>query len=270
MIGYHPYRKRKSYFLPILIVLLAVFISFSTFRDLFGVRSLLQAVIYPFQFAAVSLWKGAVNIPASLTGYRKIAKQNTELKEKLRNLQSRLSLLEELLRENTRLRTALFYQQRNPYRFRLLPAQVIGRSPDPWFSILEINQGSRAGMRRDMPVMVKEGLVGRIVEVSKYSSKVMLITDAQSSVAAVDGRSRDFGVVKGGSSNKLSMKHVDAGGDIKVGDVIVTGNISTIFPPGIPIGKVSQASKKEHDLFYHIEIKPAVDFRKIEEIFIIF
>ena len=98
----------------------------------------------------------------------------------------------------------------------------------------------------------------------------MLITDALSSVAAVNGRSRDFGVVKGGSPNKIFMKHVDAGGDVRVGDIIVTGNISTIFPPDIPIGEVSRASKKEHDLFYHIEIKPSVDFGKIEEIFIIF
>lgn len=270
MIGYQPYRKRKSYFLPILIILLAVFISFSTFRGLFGVRSLLQAAIYPFQSVAVSLWKGVVNMPASFAGYKKVTNQNTELKEELMSLEPRLALLEELQRENTRLRTALLYKQKNPYRFKLLPAQVIGRSPDPWFSILEINQGSRAGIRRDMPVMVKEGLVGRIVEVSKYSSKVMLITDAESSVAAVDSRSRDFGVVKGGSLNKLFMKHVDASGDIEVGDSIVTSNISTIFPPGIPIGNVSQASKKEHDLFYHIEIKPAVDFRKIEEVFIIF
>lgn len=270
MIGYHPYRKRKSYFLPILIVLLAVFISFTSFRDLFGVRSLLQAVIYPFQSVAFSLWRGVVNMPASFAAYRKISNQNAELKGKLKNLQPKLSLLKELLRENTRLRAALFYKQKNPYRFRLLHAQVIGKSPNPWFSILEINHGSQGGVRRDMSVMVKDGLVGRIVEVSKFSSKVMPITDAQSSVAAVDGRSRDFGVVKGGYSNKLFMKHVDAGGDIKVGDVIVTSNISTIFPPGIPIGKVSQASKKEHDLFYHIEIKPAVDFRKIEEVFIIF
>jgi len=269
VIGSHPYRKRKSYFLPILIVLLAVFISFSALRGLFGIRSLLQTAIYPFQSAAVSLWKGMVNIPASFASNREIAKQNAELKEKLNNLQPNLSLLEELLRENTRLRAALFYKQKNPYRFRLLPAQVIGKSPAPWFSILEVNQGSGAGVSMDMPVMDKDGLVGRIVEVSRFSSKVMLITDVESSIAAVDARSRDFGVVKGGSSNKLFMKHVDAGGDIKVGDSILTSNISTISPPGIPVGEVGRASKKEHDLFYHIEIKPAVNFRKIEEVFII-
>ena len=66
------------------------------------------------------------------------------------------------------------------------------------------------------------------------------------------------------------MKHVDARGDVRVGDIIVTSNISTIFPPGLPIGEVTRASRKEHDLFYHIEIKPAADFSKIEEIFLIF
>jgi rod shape-determining protein MreC len=122
----------------------------------------------------------------------------------------------------------------------------------------------------DMPVMVAEGLVGRVIEVSRHSSKVMLITDAESSVAAVDSRSRDFGVVKGVPAGRLSMKHVDARGDVKVGDIIVTSNISTVFPPGLPIGEVTRASRKEHDLFYHIEIEPAVDFSKIEEVFLVF
>lgn len=269
MIGHHPYRKKRSYNLAIVIILLAIFISFSAFQNLFGLRSLLQSALYPFQFAAVSLWKGVLNVPASLSSFRKVSKQNAELKEELKNLQPKLAVLDGLIKENNRLREALFFKERNPYRFRLLAAQVVGKSPDPWFSILEVSQGSRAGIRIDMPVMVKEGLVGRVVEVSKFSSKIMLITDAESSIAAVDARSRDFGLVKGGSVDKLFMKYVDAGGDIGMGDSIVTSHISTVFPPGIPIGEVSQATKKEHDLFYHIEIKPAVDFSKIEEVFII-
>lgn len=270
MIGYRPYRKRKSHALAIIVILLAVLISFSTFRNLFGLRSILQAAIYPFQFAAVSIWKGVVGLPSSLGANRKAAKENAELKNELESLQPRLSLLDELQRENARLRDLLFYKNSNPYRFRILAAQVVGKSPDPWFSILEINQGRRAGVRVDMPVMAQEGLIGRVVEVSSFSSKVMLITDVESSVAAVDARSRDFGLVKGGSLDRLSMKYVDAGGDIRKGDRIVTSNVSTVFPPGIPIGRVSLASKKEHDLFYRVEIKPIVDFSKAEEVFIIF
>ena len=112
------------------------------------------------------------------------------------------------------------------------------------------------------------GLVGRIVEVSAFSSKAMLITDPGSSVAAEVSRSRDYGIVQGGVGNKLIMKYVAAGGEVRAGDRIVTSQISTVYPPGIPVGEVIKASKKEQDLFYHIEIRPAVDFSKIEEVYI--
>lgn len=270
MIGYSPYRKKRSNFLPVIIVLLAVFISFSAFRGLFGVRTLLQAALYPFQYAALSVWKGVTGVPSAITSQRSLLKENAALKDELDELRPRLLVTDELVRENQRLRGALSFMGGNPYRFRMLAAQVIGRSPDPYFSVLQIGQGSRAGVRKDMPVIVADGLVGRVVEVSRYSAKVMLITDAESSVAAVDARSRDFGVVDGISPLRLYMRHVDAGGDVANGDVVVTSNISTIFPPGIPIGIVSRASKKEHDLFYHIEIKPSVDFSRIEEVFVVF
>ncbi len=269
MIGFHPYRKRRSYALPIIIILLAAALSFSAFRDLFGVRSLVQTIIFPFQSAAVSVWKGVAGIPSSIASARKAAEENAGLKKELDNLRPQVVLTQELVRENARLRELLAFSERNPYRLRLLPAQVVGRTPAPWFYILEIDKGKQAGVREDMVAVLAEGLAGRVIEVSKYSSKVMLITDAESSVAAVDSRSRDFGVVKGAPGGRLTMKHVDARGDVRVGDIVVTSNISTVFPPGLPIGEVTQASRKEHDLFYHIEIKPAVDFSKIEEVFLI-
>ena len=256
--------------MPLIIVLLAAVVSFSAFRGLFGVRSALQAAIYTFHYAALSVWRGVTGIPASLAGFRKVSEKNEELSKELNELRPQVLLLEEIKRENDRLRAQLFFKYNNRYRFRMLAAEVVGKTPEPWFSILEINQGRQAGVRRNMTVMAAEGLVGRVVEVSRYSAKVMLVSDVESSVAAVDARSRDFGLVKGSSSGRLSMKYVDAGGDIRGGDGIVTSNISAVFPPGIPIGEVVRASKKEHDLFYHVEIKPFVDFSKLEEVFVVF
>ena len=120
-----------------------------------------------------------------------------------------------------------------------------------------------------MVIVSELGLVGRVIEVSLFSSKVLLITSADSSIAATDFRNRDSGVVVGGRPDILIMKYVGVEGDIKVGDEILTSHISTIFPSGIPVGRVFKATKKEHDLFYHIEIKPAVDFSKLEEVFIV-
>lgn len=270
MINYRSYRKKKSFIPAIIIILLAVFLSFSAFRDLFGLRTLAQTAVYPFQFAAAALYKGIIAVPAKLVNLRNLSIENAELKQELKTLKPRLLLYKGRAGENQRLRSALFFRNQGRAKFNLLAAQVVGKSPTPWFSILEINQGSSAGVRVDMPVIVAEGLVGRVIETALFSAKVMLLTDAASSVAAADERSRDFGVVAGGgSASKLFMKYVSAGGDVAVDDVIATSRISLIFPSGIPIGSVSHAAKGEHDLFYHIEIKPAVDFSKLEEVFII-
>lgn len=270
MIRYRRYRKKKPYVLAIVILLLAAFISFSALQGLFGVRSALSALIYPFQYAGLVVWKGVTGIPVSLANLRNLARENAKLKDELRDLKPRLLLLEGLRGENERLRAALALRQEKSRRLRLQAAQVIGRSPTPWFSILEIDQGGQDGIKPDLPVITEAGLAGRVIEVSRFSSKVMLLTDPESSVAAANEGRRDFGVVEGSYSNRLLMKYVGVGGEIKIGDKIVTSRLSTVFPPGILIGEVSHVSKGEHDLFYHIEIKPAVDFSKIEEVFIIF
>jgi rod shape-determining protein MreC len=267
--GYSPYRKKRSYTLAIIILLLALFFSLTAYRDLFGLRSVILSAVYPFQFAAVSVWKGITNVPASVFNLRNLAKQNAELKNELDNLKPKLVSLEELIKENKRLKNALSFKQNNGYRLKLLPAQVIGKSPAPWFSILQINKGSRAGVKANKAVITKDGLAGRIIEVSAFSSKVMMISAGESSVAAMDARSRDYGVVSGSLSNEMLMKYVSAAGDIKEGDKIVTSLIATVIPPGLPIGTVAHASKVEHDLFYRIKIKSAVDFSKIEEVFIV-
>lgn len=271
MNAYQPYHKKKPYLLVlvVVIILLAVFISFSPVRNLFGVRSFLQAVIYPFQFAAVSVWKGVAGFPGAVGNLRNLSKENAQLKNELKNIKPQLIALKGIEIENERLRSVLRFKQNSRYGFRLLSAQVIGRSPTPWFSILEINQGKQAGVKVDKPVIVKEGVVGRVIEVSKYTSKVMLLTDAGSTLAAADARSRDYGLVEGSMGGRLSMKYVSAGGDISAGDQIITSQISLIFPANLPIGTVTKASKGERDLFYHIEVKPTVDFSKLEEVFII-
>ena len=97
-----------------------------------------------------------------------------------------------------------------------------------------------------------------------------MIIDGESSVAAASSRSRDYGVVAGSPSGRLSMKYVSAVGDVQQGDVIVTSTISSVFPQGIPIGEVVLASKREHDLFYHVEVKPAVDFSRLEKVFVVY
>jgi len=270
VIDYQPYRKKKNQFgRPILFILLAILLVFLVSKNLFAIRSVFQSIIYPFQYATVASWNAVTGFPSAVANIRGLSNENTQFKQEIKLLQAKLLVLDEKLAENERLNQALRFKQRYPRGLKLLPAKVIGKSPAPWFPTLIINQGSMAGAKKDMPVIAENGLVGRVVEVSAFNSKVMLITDIESSVAAVNSRSRDFGLVSGGSIDRIFMKYVGAGADIRVGDQVVTSQISTVFPIGIPIGTINLANKMEHDLFYHIEIIPAVDFSKLEEVFLV-
>jgi len=269
VIRFQPYRKKRSYALAIIIILLALFISWSGLRNLSAIRSFFQTIIYPFQYVTVSAWKGVAAIPGSIANLRHLSQENAELKKRINKVRPKLLTLGEVKKENKRLKAALEFKQNNPYFYNLLVAQVVARAPSPWFSILEINQGHLSKVRQGMAVIAPQGIVGQVIEVSRYSAKVMLLTNPESTIAAADARSRDMGVIAGTPSNRLFMKYVGTGGDIKTGDQIVTAQFSTIYPPGLPIGKVVKASKREHDLFYRIEIRPAVDFSKIEEVFVV-
>ncbi|MFA6549612.1 MAG: rod shape-determining protein MreC, partial [Candidatus Margulisiibacteriota bacterium] len=94
-------------------------------------------------------------------------------------------------------------------------------------------------------------------------------TDPESLVAATTARSRDAGIVVGSGSGRIFMRYVSIGADVAVGDSIVTSAISSIFPAGLPIGQVTRADRKGQELFYFIEVKPAVNFSRLEEVFVV-
>lgn len=270
MTRFLPFRKKRNYTLPAIIILLALAVSLTSFGDLLGVRSLLISTLYPFQYVANAVWKGTVGFPAALVRLKNLSDENTELKEKLNSLLPRTALQEELVSENERLRAALHFSGGNRFGRKLLPAEVVGRGAAPSFSIITVNRGSASGVKNGMAAVTPDGLVGRVAETLRYSAKVMLITDMNSGVAAVDQRSRDLGEIEGYSLRKLVMKYVSTRGDVQLGDKIVTSSVSEIFPPGVPVGTVTRADKKEHDLFYRIEVEPAAKFSKLEELFLVF
>jgi rod shape-determining protein MreC len=255
--------------LPAILIVLALIASFVIPTRLSLLRAAAVSAAYPFQFATAAVWRGTASLPANLMELRSLAQDNAELKARLDLLEPKLALLAELKSENDRLRDALGFQNKNRFGSALLPAMVIGRSAANWNSIIEINRGSGSNVRVNLPVVVKSGLVGKVIEVTRFSSKVLLLTDPLFSAAAADQRSRDYGVAEGYSPFRLRLKYVRAGGDVAVGDPIVTSSISTLFPSGIPVGTVSRAVKKETDLFYDVEIVPAADLSKLEEVFVV-
>ncbi len=119
-----------------------------------------------------------------------------------------------------------------------LRATVIGRAADHWWQHIIVNRGSQDGVKPGYVVTGPGGLVGRVVEVSPHTSRVLLVSDLTSRIGARISRSRVMGVVRGQSNNQLIMEFFDKLPDVRPGDVVTTSSYSRLFPQDIPIGRV--------------------------------
>jgi rod shape-determining protein MreC len=120
-----------------------------------------------------------------------------------------------------------------------------------------------------MGVMVPDGVVGRVVKATSFSSMVLLITDPNNAVTGLIQRTRDEGIVEGTVQGRARMKYIPLLSTMQVGDKVVTSGLTGGFPKGVPIGTITRIEKAESDLFQSAELLPDVDLRKLEEVLVI-
>jgi rod shape-determining protein MreC len=193
--------------------------------------------------------------------------ENIRLNKEIGLLKQKLSDYQELFQENQRLKALLSLRQNST--FRLIPAQVIMRSPETWSSLIVIDRGKKDGLKENSAVISYAGLVGRIVELGSSTAKVILLTDPGLCVSAIIQTSRVQGLVCGTLENYLVMRYLDEDKDIKIKDNVITAGLTEIFPKGILIGEITEIKKDPLDGRSYAKIKPAVDFNKLEEVMVI-
>jgi rod shape-determining protein MreC len=152
-----------------------------------------------------------------------------------------------------------------------LTARVIGRSPSVWFSTVTIDKGSGAGVRVDDAVIAANGLAGHVSDVTRGNARVTLITDSESSVAGKVLPVGATGIVEPdvGDPTDLELNFVQRGREIREDQIVVTagfaiGSLSSIYPPGIPIGRVTDASLEEQQAYQRVHLRAFADLRNME------
>jgi len=205
------------------------------------------------------VWSGYV-------GLRHARSENEELKRQLGAIQVELQE-QRALADRTRGLEKLL-EMREQLTLKTTGADIIGAAATPDFRTVTIDKGSTSGLKADMAVIAPAGVVGRIVVPSARSAKVQLLVDRNAAAGALIERSRAQGVVVGSGDERLQMDYVSEVSDVVAGDVVVTSGIDGIYPKGFVIGRV-EAVEKSGGAYRRITIKPAVDFRSIEEVLVV-
>lgn len=196
-----------------------------------------------------------------------VAKENDNLKKKLSLIVEKNIQHNEIELSNQRLRNLLNFKETTTSQ--ILAAEVISVDPSSWFKAVIIDKGSLDGVERGLPVVIRQGIAGQVVNVSSRYSKVMLIIDRNSSVDALVQRTRARGIIKGEATGECLFKYVLRKNDVRVGDKIVASGLDGVFPKGLPVGDVKEVVRRNSGVFQEVRVVPYIDFEKLEEVLVI-
>jgi len=229
-------------------------------------ETLVLRVTGPAQSGLTGAIKGVADVWERYLNLVDTAAYNRELLQENVALKSELNRLKEISLENERLRRLLEFKEEQSVK--TLPARVIAEDASSWFRTVVIDKGSVDGVIEGMPIVVAEGVVGRVIRNGPHESRVLLITDAASAIATLVQDNRARGVCRG-QGHLLSFDFVLRKEEINVGDPVITSGMGGVFPKGLLVGHVQSINRHEFGLFQTIEVAPAVDFPRLEEVLVL-
>ncbi|MBI4057116.1 MAG: rod shape-determining protein MreC [Elusimicrobia bacterium] len=236
------------------------------------VRLLLAYGFYPPILRGEESTKYLRSVPANFLGLLRTDQENRQLKEELKQKDLLRAELEGALEENDRYRKLLGFQPRLHHAG--IWAQVMERDPIRWYRSVLVNRGAENGVVLNASVLAVEenraSLIGRIVEVRPNVSKLLLVTDELSSVAAYLKETHWEGLIEGKGGALLRLNYLPLDAQFKMGQEVLVSPTSAVFPQDISIGRVFRVLPRDPFLTFQVlEIKPTVSLEKLKEVFII-
>jgi rod shape-determining protein MreC len=265
-----------------LVVLALVLVTIS-FRDPSGgpagaIQDTGSAVLHPFEVAGSRVarpFRDAYDWFDSLFQSRddanKLRKENEQLRQQLIQNEFAATELEQL-------KQLLAFKEGPsfPEDYDGLAASVIVRPSSAFAQSVIVSRGSCDGVEKDAPVVTAQGLIGLVTRTTCHASRVTLLTDSSSAVSALDVKTDAAGIVQhvGATGSTLALSYVAKEDEVAVGDTIVTAgwrtrNLSSLYPKGIPIGKVTSVGQTDTDAYKQVQVQPFADFTSIDALLVL-
>lgn len=194
-------------------------------------------------------------------------RENRQLHLQLARMSLMLAQRVESGNEVERLREMLKLSSQAEYQ--VIAAEVIALGADPSVRGIIIDRGFDQGVRENLAVIDADGLVGKVYSVGKSSAQVQLLLDPNFGVAGRLLRGQEECIVRPGGGGKLMLKGIPSTSEIVVGDSVITSGLGGVFPPGLFIGLASEVKTSRDDWLLEVKVQPAVDFRKMNEVFVV-
>lgn len=252
----------------VLITVNIIVLSATTKRhSAFGFGHIGLSFVAPFQELVTRTVRFARDIWEHYFFLVSVSQENLQLKRSLDKAIEKSNQWNEAELANDRLRSLLNFHTTTANR--VVAAEVIGKDPSAWFKTIIIDKGTSDGLKKGLPVVISQGIIGQIVDTADHYSKVMLIIDRNSAVDALVQRSRARGIIKGISADQCRFDYVLQKHDVQVGDTVVSSGFDGVYPKGLRLGRVSEVVKPEAEIFQKITVTPYVDFEKLEEVLVV-
>jgi len=207
----------------------------------------------------------------AITTRTELLKQNESLRRESQELRLQNMQAQETARENARLRQLVGWQQTKQWKMKL--GKIVLRDPANWWRTVQIDLGSRDGVRADLPVLTPEGLIGRVSAVGLTRSTVVLIGDVNCKVAAQVVETSDKGVIGATDpwdNSLVALGFLSKNAKLTPGQTVMTSGLGGIFPGGIPIGKIADSRPVEYGLYTEARVKLSANLSSLDEVWVVF
>jgi rod shape-determining protein MreC len=244
---------------------------------LHGFQSTGAAILRPFEVGAERVARPFRDAAGWFGGVIHAKHENKKLKEQVDALRQEIILTQSALRENTQLKKLLTYLEGPtfPKDYRPVAARVIARAPSQFTQQIVVSAGKNDGIAKHDAVVTGDGLVGEVTKVANNVAQVTLLTDPTSAVSALDIHSNADGILQlDQSGSSLILDRVTKDQVVDRGDVIVTsgfrsGDLTSLYPRGIPLGVVSSVSQTDTDIYKKVQVNAYVDFPNLEAVILL-